>query len=136
MRSIRHCPKGRVFLLLAVLVLLSSAWDALARSGRFDELFYETSGKGEAIVFLHGGKMDRRMWDAQFEIFAKDYQVVRYDLRGFVKSRSPLKPSSPVKDLRALLDHPKFQRGTPMETPSEFNALAREFLAGFEREAK
>jgi 3-oxoadipate enol-lactonase len=45
-------------------------------------LYYEMAGEGEPLVLLHAGLLDRRMWDDQFQSFARDYQVVRYDVRG------------------------------------------------------
>jgi len=46
------------------------------------KLYYESTGKGEAIVLLHGGYMDRRMWDEQVKVFSKNYRVITCDLRG------------------------------------------------------
>ena len=45
-------------------------------------LAYEISGRGASVIFLHGGLLDRRMWDEQFWFFARRYQTVRYDMRG------------------------------------------------------
>lgn len=53
------------------------------------ELYYEMLGEGQPLVLLHGGYMDRRMWDDQFKVFARDYQVIRYGIRGFGKSEMP-----------------------------------------------
>jgi 3-oxoadipate enol-lactonase len=52
-------------------------------------LFYETAGSGPAVVLVHGGMWDRRMWDDQMEAFAEDHLVVRYDARGYGKSDLP-----------------------------------------------
>ncbi len=49
------------------------------------KLYYETMGEGHPLVLLHGGYMDRRMWDDQFAVFAQNYRVIRYDIRGFGK---------------------------------------------------
>jgi pimeloyl-ACP methyl ester carboxylesterase len=46
------------------------------------KLYYETTGTGEAILLLHGGFMDRRMWDEQVKRFSKKYRVITCDLRG------------------------------------------------------
>src|SRR5690348_13971978 len=46
------------------------------------KLYYETTGTGESIVLLHGGYMDRRMWDDQVREFSKQYHVITCDLRG------------------------------------------------------
>ena len=42
-----------------------------ADQGKFEGLYFETEGRGEPVVLIHGGQMDRRMWDAQFELFSK-----------------------------------------------------------------
>jgi 3-oxoadipate enol-lactonase len=49
-------------------------------------IFYETAGEGEVVVFLHGGLLDSRMWDEQFQFFAQHYRVIRYDTLGAGKS--------------------------------------------------
>jgi len=69
-------------------------------------IYYEMKGEGIPIILMHGFACDIRNWDNQFEIFSKDYKVIRYDLRGFGKSSLPdtLMPYSHVKDLIALLD--------------------------------
>lgn len=67
-------------------------------------IYYETLGEGPAVVLIHGGFGDRRMWDGQFRAFAKGQRVVRYDHRGFGRSAAPQGPYSPVADLLRLLD--------------------------------
>ncbi len=67
-------------------------------------LYYEVAGSGEPVVLIHGGFMDSRMWDAQFGEFAKQFRVIRYDVRGAGKSaRNYKEPYSSVEDLDALL---------------------------------
>ena len=67
------------------------------------QLYYEVMGEGHPLVLIHGGYMDRRMWDDQFATFAQQYRVVRYDVRGFGKSELPQVPYADRQDLRALL---------------------------------
>jgi pimeloyl-ACP methyl ester carboxylesterase/quercetin dioxygenase-like cupin family protein len=67
------------------------------------KLYYEMMGEGHPLVLLHGGYLDRRMWDDQFAVFAQDYQVIRYDIRGFGKSALPQVPYSDRQDLFNLL---------------------------------
>jgi pimeloyl-ACP methyl ester carboxylesterase len=46
------------------------------------------------------------MWDAQAEVFSRQHQVLRYDLRGFGRSALPgSQPYQHEQDLCALLDH-------------------------------
>ena len=66
-------------------------------------LYYEVKGDGHAVVLIHAGFLDRRMWDEQFELFAKDFNVIRYDVRGFGKSSRPTEKYSDIEDLSALL---------------------------------
>jgi pimeloyl-ACP methyl ester carboxylesterase len=66
-------------------------------------LYYETAGTGPAVVLIHGGNLDRRMWDEQFQVFAKHFQVIRYDVRTFGLSDMPTRPYSDVEDLASLL---------------------------------
>ncbi len=68
------------------------------------KLYYEVAGEGHALVFIHGGQFDRRMWDDQWELFAQRFRVIRYDVRGYGKSSIPEKPYSAVDDLDALLN--------------------------------
>lgn len=65
---------------------------------------YQVAGAGPAVVFVHAGIADLRMWDDQFDIFAADYRVVRYDRRGAGQTPCPPGDYSLVEDLRALLD--------------------------------
>ncbi len=67
------------------------------------QLYYEMAGEGHPLVLLHGGYQDRRMWDDQFAAFAQDYQVIRYDIRGFGRSALPQVPYSDRQDLSDLL---------------------------------
>ncbi|HLT47677.1 MAG TPA: alpha/beta hydrolase [Rubricoccaceae bacterium] len=67
-------------------------------------LYYEAAGEGPAVVLVHGGFGDRRMWDAQFASLARSFRVVRYDHRGFGRSTPPDSVYSPAADLARLLD--------------------------------
>ena len=67
------------------------------------KLYYETMGEGHPVVLIHGGYMDRRMWDDQFAVFAQHYRVVRYDVRGFGRSELPQVPYTDRQDLHDLL---------------------------------
>src|SRR5260370_36359123 len=68
-------------------------------------LYYETSGKGPALVLIHAGFLDSRMWDTQLQLFSENYRVIRYDVRGFGKSDVARTKFSDYKDLRVILDH-------------------------------
>jgi pimeloyl-ACP methyl ester carboxylesterase len=44
--------------------------------------YYEQTGEGPALVFLHGAFADARLWKPQWEHFSAKCQILRYDLRG------------------------------------------------------
>jgi pimeloyl-ACP methyl ester carboxylesterase len=67
-------------------------------------LYCEVAGEGHPIVLIHGGQLDRRMWDDQFTLLATMHRVIRYDIRGFGKSAAPTEPYGDVDDLLHLLD--------------------------------
>lgn len=74
-------------------------------------LYYEAAGAGDALVFMHGFTLDRRMWDDQFAVFFEHYRVLRYDLRGFGKSHVPTdQPYGHEDDLKHLLDGLNIER--------------------------
>jgi len=74
------------------------------------KLFYEEAGEGEAILLIHDGILHRVTWDAQFEAFATEYRVVRYDRRGYGDSSKAEAKYSDIEDLEkvfAQLNIPK-----------------------------
>ncbi|MGW2627876.1 alpha/beta fold hydrolase [Streptomyces chattanoogensis] len=69
------------------------------------ELFYETAGEGPAVVLLHGGMLDQRMWDEQFcWLVGSGHRVIRYDSRGHGLSSTATGDWANHDDLCALLD--------------------------------
>jgi pimeloyl-ACP methyl ester carboxylesterase len=66
-------------------------------------LFYEAAGSGAPVILIHGGNLDRRMWDPQFELLRTKYRVVRYDARGYGQSSAVEEPFSAHDDLAALM---------------------------------
>jgi pimeloyl-ACP methyl ester carboxylesterase len=56
-------------------------------------------------VLLHGGNLDRRMWDAQLQVLAARFRVIRYDARGFGRSAPADTAFQAHTDLYALLQH-------------------------------
>ncbi len=67
-------------------------------------LFVESCGKGAALVLIHGGNTDRRMWNQQFTAWSSRYRVIRYDVRGFGRSTRPDEEYGSHDDLAAILD--------------------------------
>jgi pimeloyl-ACP methyl ester carboxylesterase len=70
-------------------------------------LYFETEGDGSPVVFIQGFGLNTRYWDAVLPLLAGEFQIVRYDRRGFGQSTFPLQghPYSDYEDLRLLLDH-------------------------------
>src|SRR5919202_761785 len=110
-----------VFRALALCALLCAACVGAARAQSSEHvsgfaevngtrLYYEAAGRGPAVVLIHGGLVDSRMWDDQMRPLAKRFRVVRYDLRGYGRSAAPTAPFSHVEDLRALMDFLKVGR--------------------------
>ena len=66
-------------------------------------IHYEESGQGHPVVLLHGGALDRRMWDDQVPAFERRHRVIRVDARGHGRSETPTTPANGfLPDLDAL----------------------------------
>lgn len=84
----------RVAIFLATLFILmfpfcaSSAQSFIPLSGG-GSMYYEETGVGETVIFLHGHKLDRRMWAGQVELLKDSFRVVVPDMRGYGKSSDP-----------------------------------------------
>ena len=59
------------------------------------QIYYDVTGAGYPLAFVHAGVADHRMWDDQVAFFADRYRVIRMDLRGFGKT----KPAAVVRVL-------------------------------------
>jgi 3-oxoadipate enol-lactonase len=57
------------------------------------DLYYETFGQGEPLVFIAGLTSDLRLWSGIVEAYAQKYQVIVFDNRGSGKSSD--KPDYP-----------------------------------------
>lgn len=78
------------------------------------DTYYERRGQGTPLVFVHGGWLDRRMWEPQIEALAGDYDVVVYDLRGHGRTgptdRRRYSIDLLAADLRALVERLNLDR--------------------------
>jgi pimeloyl-ACP methyl ester carboxylesterase len=77
------------------------------------QVYYETHGKGPAIMLVHGSGGHHAIWWQQVSYFERHFTVVLPDLRGFGKSDDY--PDGPDiqelhKDLLAVLDDAKIER--------------------------
>jgi 3-oxoadipate enol-lactonase len=67
-------------------------------------LYYQEAGQGLAVVMIHGGYLDHRMWDPQFQTLARNYRVISYDVRAHGQSTSDSVVFADHEDLQQLMD--------------------------------
>jgi pimeloyl-ACP methyl ester carboxylesterase len=67
-------------------------------------LAYDDVGDGTAVVLLHAGIADRRMWRGQIEALAGRHRVVNLDLRGYGGSTLPATEFAHHNDVAGVLD--------------------------------
>jgi pimeloyl-ACP methyl ester carboxylesterase len=70
----------------------------------------ESAGRGDPLVLVHAGVADARMWEPIVPALAAQHRVIRFDMRGFGRSRSAKGGFSPANDLAALLDDLAIER--------------------------
>ncbi len=68
-------------------------------------IYHEVEGGGEAVVLIHAGVANLRMWDDQVAALRDSYRVIRYDTRGFGRTETEAVEFSNRADVAALLDH-------------------------------
>jgi pimeloyl-ACP methyl ester carboxylesterase len=52
-------------------------------------LYYEESGKGAPVIFVHEFADDLRSWDPQFRYFSRRYRCIAFNARGYPPSDVP-----------------------------------------------
>ena len=67
-------------------------------------LYYEAQGTGSPIVMVHAGVAHLRMWDEQVAAWADRHRIVRYDTRGWGRTKCEPAPWSDRADLLAVMD--------------------------------
>ena len=68
-------------------------------------IFWAAVGNGPAVLLIHGGSIDSRMWDGQTAFLADNYRVITYDFRGLGGSPRPTKRYRMSDDALVVLDH-------------------------------
>lgn len=68
-------------------------------------LYYEVAGSGRPVLLIHAGVADCSMWDDQFNLFSQYYRVIRYDTRGYGRSRTETTEFSNRQDILDLFKH-------------------------------
>ena len=79
------------------------------------KLYFEETGSGQPIVFVHEFAADHRSWEAQMRYFGQRYRCIAYSARGYPPSDVPEKAASysqnrATDDILAVMDHLKIAR--------------------------
>lgn len=69
------------------------------------QIAYEATGDGPAVVLIHAGIADMRMWDEQIDALSAGHTVVRFDSRDFGQTTTEPVEFSDRQDMADLLDH-------------------------------
>ncbi len=72
-------------------------------------LYYEESGRGQTVIFVHEFAGDMRSWEPQMRHFSRTYRCIAYNARGYPPSDVPEQPGSysqarAADDIKAVLD--------------------------------
>jgi pimeloyl-ACP methyl ester carboxylesterase len=84
------------------------------RSGRAELCVEDSQTPGPALVCLHAGVCDRRMWAPQVDALRATHRVIAYDRRGYGETRFEAEPFSHVDDLIVLLNALQIDQATLM----------------------
>ena len=79
------------------------------------KLFYESTGKGEPIIFVHEFAGDYRSWDPQINYLSRYYQCISFCARGYPPSEVPESESSysqerAWRDILSVMDNLKIEK--------------------------
>ena len=79
------------------------------------KLFYESTGKGEPIIFVHEFAGDYRSWDPQINYLSRYYQCISFCARGYPPSEVPESESSysqkrAWRDILTVMDNLKIEK--------------------------
>jgi pimeloyl-ACP methyl ester carboxylesterase len=74
------------------------------------KLYYEESGSGFPVVFVHEFAGDHRSWEAQLRFFSRRYRCIAFNARGYPPSDVPdhvarYNQDRARDDIKAVLDH-------------------------------
>jgi 3-oxoadipate enol-lactonase len=67
-------------------------------------IWVEHEGEGPAVLFVHGGLGDNRLWEPQAHALADEFRTIRYDLRYWGRSTAPAVEFSMIDDAIGVLD--------------------------------
>jgi pimeloyl-ACP methyl ester carboxylesterase len=79
------------------------------------KLWYEETGAGQPIVFVHEFAADHRSWEPQMRHFGQRYRCITFSARGYPPSDVPEKAESysqnrATDDIAAVMDHLKIDK--------------------------
>ena len=79
------------------------------------KLYYEDTGTGTPVIFVHEFAGDYRSWEPQVRHFARRYRCVAYNARGWTPSEVPQDVAAYSQarardDIRCVLDHLKIDK--------------------------
>ena len=74
------------------------------------KLYFEETGSGKPVIFVHEFAGDHRSWEPQIRHFARTYRSITFDARGYPPSDVPeavsaYSQSRAADDIAAVLDH-------------------------------
>jgi pimeloyl-ACP methyl ester carboxylesterase len=78
-------------------------------------LYYEETGSGTPLIFIHEFAGDHRSWEPQVRFFARSFRCITYNARGYLPSEVPEDGSRYSQahardDVIAVIDHLKVDR--------------------------
>ncbi len=79
------------------------------------KLYYEETGAGAPVIFVHEIAGDLRSWEAQLRHFGQRYHAIAYNARGYPPSDAPeevgkYSQDRAADDIAAVLDHLQLSR--------------------------
>lgn len=83
--------------------------------GHGAKLYYENSGRGVPIIFVHEFGGDLRSWEMQVRHFARRYRCITFNARGYPPSDVPTdvklySQEIATNDIIAVMDHLKLEK--------------------------
>jgi pimeloyl-ACP methyl ester carboxylesterase len=78
-------------------------------------LYYEETGSGTSLIFVHEFAGDHRSWELQMRHFGQRYRCIAFNARGYPpsdvpESRASYSQSRAADDIASLLDHLSIDR--------------------------
>ncbi|MFY0629378.1 MAG: alpha/beta hydrolase [Flavobacteriaceae bacterium] len=108
----------KITLFITLLLLTSYGYSQTPKKAKTvlvngKNMYYETYGEGEPLLFLHGYTLSSQSWKPYVSDFDKEYKIYLIDLTGHGKSetfKEDLSIKSVAQDLHALIKHLKIKK--------------------------